>query len=255
MLHTNGSATASVRPGHPRSPAGSGHSSGTPGLRKRSHHFQSGDKSFVWRTSDFIPATAKKRSKAKVRRQRWTSPGVGPQEGEEHTEPYLKLGCSVGKRASWGTHCRGPSYEQECSWRVRIAEEMVLGPRFRKGEGAQRWAQGLLVARGRGLLTLPSLTTPFSFPYPEKHLGACRSAALLTRPCLPQTAGSPGCCSTAEIPPGRALRRGGAPRKEPGVRPVSLCRARRHGKIACNVGGEEDWSLWGEQEIREFQTE
>lgn len=131
---------------------------------------------------------------------------------------------------------------------------MVLGPRFRKAEGAQRWAQGLLVARGRGLLTLPSLKTPFSFPYPEKHLGACRSAALLTRPCLPQTAGSPGCCSTAEIPPGRALRRGGAPGKEPGVRPVSLCRARRPGKIACNVGGEGDWSLWGEQESKRSEN-
>lgn len=86
----------------------------------------------------------KKRSKAKVKRS-WTSPGMEPQEDEEHTEPYLKLGSGTGRWRPWGTRSWGPSCEQECSWSVRrTRQELVCMLWVRKAEGTWRWAQGLL---------------------------------------------------------------------------------------------------------------
>lgn len=129
---------------------------------------------------------------------------MGPQEGEEYTEPYLKLGCSVGRWGPWGTHRPGLSYEQERSWRVRrTVEEMVLGLWFRKMEGTQRWAQGPFVDCGQGLLILPSIKTPFSFPYQEKDLGACSRGALLTWPCPSLDCGQPGLLLHCQNPPGK----------------------------------------------------
>lgn len=143
---------------------------------------------------------------------------------------------------------------------IKTGEGLVFMLWFRKAESTHRWAQGLLKLCGQGLFILPAIKTSPPLPLlclssPRERPQAGRRPALLTWPCLSMDRGQPRLLLSSQNP----LRTGSAeqmsPQKEPGVCLILLCEAQCSGKIACNVGGEADWSLWGEQEIRELKTE
>ena len=125
----------------------------------------------------------------------------------------------------------------------RLAEEMVLGPWFRKVEGTQRWAQGLLVACGRGLLTLPSIKTLSPFLTQKKTLELAGELLYCPGPAFPGPR-----ASRAAAPLPKSLREGLCAAEEPRGRSRASAPFRSAGLNA----SEKSRATWEERKTGPF---